>query len=163
MSCGQHDPGHWHACLAGGLTCHCSLPVQASEPARVPSPPARVPRPVRRRRADCDWPGQRPPTPSYWHAGVGVWPGLGPGVGSGDSGCQSWPGQTRAGGGPGPGHVAVWGSGSFAGGGSGKPQGGHGLIRSGECSILTSRMCSLQDPEGTHEKSIFDRHPRTRG
>ena len=89
MSCGQleHDPGHrnWHACpgLAGGLTCHCSLPVQASEPARVPSPPARVPRPVRRRRADCDWPGQRPPTPSYWHAGVGVWPGLGPGVGSG--------------------------------------------------------------------------------
>ena len=32
-----------------------------------------------------------------------------------------------------------------------------------ECSILTSRMCSLQDPEGTHEKSIFDRHPRTRG
>ena len=78
-------------------------------------------------------------------------------------GANLGPGQTRAGGGPGPGPVAVWGSGSFAGGGSGKPQGGHGLIRSGECSILTSRMCSLQDPEGTHEKSIFDRHPRTRG
>ena len=78
-------------------------------------------------------------------------------------GANLGPGQTRAGGGPGPGPVAVWGSGSFAGGGSGKPQGGQGLIRSGECSILTSRMCSLQDPEGTHEKSIFDRHPRTRG
>ena len=55
-------------------------------------------------------------------------------------GANLGPGQTRAGGGPGPGPVAVWGSGSFAGGGSGKPQGGQGLIRSGECSILTSHF-----------------------